>query len=321
MRIARVWPRLCLFFGGASALLRAAEPPEKPRVLCSIAPLASWAINVAGDSAIVETLLPADVGPHDFQFRPRDLRRIQAAQLIVINGLGIEDWLDKPLKANASQLEKKLVRTSEGLKAELIYEVPQLVLDPKRSKKEAHSHARGAGDGHDHGESANPHFWLDPVLARHGVSNILQGLVRVDPANGEVYRRNAAAYITRLEALDRELQAAVAVLPNKAIVTFHDAFPYFTRRYGLELVGVIEEVPGVEPSPKYLSELLKVVRARKVKALFTEPQFSPRLASRLAKDLGVVVAELDVMETGRVTPEFYETAIRKNLTSLQNSLR
>lgn len=321
MRSTWFWIWCCLLWVGFGAPSHAASPPDKPRILCSIAPLASWALNVAGDAAVVETLLPADVGPHDFQFRPRDLKRIQAAQLIVINGLGIEDWLDKPLRANASQLEKKLVRTSDGLKSELIYEVPQLVLDPKRSKKDSHAHAHGAGDGHDHAESANPHVWLDPVLARHGVSNILQGLVRVDPANAESYRRNAAAYLARLEALDRELHAAVAALPNKAVVTFHDAFPYFTRRYGLDLVGVIEEVPGVEPSPKYLSELLKVVRARNVKALFTEPQFSPRLATRLAKDLGVAVAELDVMETGRVTPDFYETAIRKNLHSLQSSLR
>lgn len=321
MRLAwcSVW--LCLFWASSGVLSRAASPPDKPRILCSIAPLASWAVNVAGDAATVETLLPADVGPHDFQFRPRDLKRIQSAQLIVINGLGIEDWLDKPLRANASQLEKKLVRTSDGLKSELIYEVPQLVLDPKRGKKDAHSHAHGAGEGHDHAEAANPHVWLDPVLARHGVSNILQGLLRVDPANAEIYRRNAAAYLVRLESLDREVQTAVAALPNKALVTFHDAFPYFTRRYGLELVGVIEEVPGVEPSPKYLSELLKVVRARQVKALFTEPQFSPRLATRLAKDLGVTVAELDVMETGRPTAEFYEAGIRKNLQSLQNSLR
>jgi zinc/manganese transport system substrate-binding protein len=321
MRFLQCLLWLCAALIPSGSVSQAAEPP-KPRVLCSIAPLASWAINIAGNSATVELLLPADVGPHDFQFRPRDLKRIQSADLIVINGLGIEDWLEKPLRANTAQLEKKLVRVSDGLKSELIFEVPELVLDPKASKKgDHHGHSHGDSDGHPHGEQANPHIWLDPVLARHGVSNLLQGFIRVDPKNAENYTRNAQSYLARLELLDRELRGAIAGFSNKSIVTFHDAFPYFTRRYGLELVGVIEEVPGVEPSPKYLSELLKVVRAHKVKALFTEPQFSPRLASRLAKDLGVTVAELDVLETGRVSADFYESGIRRNLQSLQTHLR
>lgn len=304
---------------------RAADPaPGKIRVICSMAPFASWAANVAGDVAVVETLLPADVGPHDFQFRPRDLKRIQSADLIVLNGLGIEEWLDKPLRANAKELEKKLIRTSDGLRSELIFEVSKLEVSSGGKKKgqDHHGHAHGDQEGGSHGgEQPNPHVWLDPILAKHGVSNILAGLIRVDPANADMYRRNAAAYLTRLDALDKEVRQSIDGFSNRSIVTFHDAFPYFTRRYGLDLVGVIEEVPGVEPSPKYLSALLKVVRSRKVKALFTEPQFSPKLASRLAKDLGIVVEELDVLETGKGTADFYEAGIRRNLQTLEKSLR
>jgi len=295
----------------------AAAEPRKVQVLCSLVPLASWTLNVVGDLATVETLLPADVGPHDFNFRPRDLKRIKSADLIVINGLGIEEWLGKVLRSNAGDLTNKLVRTGEGLDAEYIYHLPELVLDPKNRKKDGHSHA------HDHigaGEQPNPHVWLDPVFARHGVSNILHGLVRIDPQNAEGYRRNARIYLDRLQKLDDEARSVVDGLTEKSLVTFHDAFPYFTRRYGLELVGVIEEVPGVDPSPKYLSELLKVVRSRRVKALFTEPQFSPKLANRLARDLGIGIGELDVMETGTVAAEFYEQGIRRNLQSLQKSL-
>lgn len=304
---------------------RAADPATgKIRVICSMAPFASWTANIVGDAAIVETLLPADVGPHDFQFRPRDLKRIQSADLIVLNGLGIEEWLDKPLRANAKDLEKKLVRTSDGLKSELIYEVPELEVASGGKKKghdhHGHSHGDHGAAGHE-GEQPNPHVWLDPILAKHGVSNILAGLLRVDPANGETYRRNATAYLSKLDALDKEVRQSVATFSSRSVVTFHDAFPYFTRRYGLELVGVIEEVPGVDPSPKYLSSLLKVVRNRNVKALFTEPQFSPKLAARLAKDLGIAVGELDVLETGKGSPDFYEAGIRRNLQALEKSLR
>ena len=103
-------------------------------------------------------------------------------------------------------------------------------------------------------------------------------------------------------------------------MTFHDAFPYFTRRYELELVGVIEEVPNVDPSPKYLAKLLEVIRRDQVKAIFTEPQFNPRLARRLAADLGIACAELDVLETGRLAPEFYEQGMRRNTDTLVRTL-
>ncbi len=314
--IASLWLVVAVL-QSATAQSAAAEP-QRVQVLCSLAPLASWALNVAGDLATVETLLPADVGPHDFSFRPRDLKRIKSADLIVINGLGIEEWLDKALRSNARDLTNKLVRTSEGLEAEFIYHLPELVLDPASRKKDGHSHA------HDHigaGEQPNPHVWLDPVFARQGVSNILKALVRIDPRNATGYQRNAMSYIDRLQKLDEEARAVVEGLAEKSVVTFHDAFPYFTRRYGLELVGVIEEVPGVDPSPKYLSSLLKVVRSRKVRALFTEPQFSPKLANRLARDLEIGIGELDVMETGAVTAEFYEVGIRRNLAVLQKYLK
>ena len=186
----------CLRLAGqSSAPADVAATGRSPVIVCSIAPLASWAANVAGKRARVEILLPADVGPHDFQFRPRDLKRIQSADLIVINGLGIEDWLDRPLRANARNLQSKLVRTSDGLKGELIREVPELDLGMKsggaRSGKDQHDHDHDHDHDHGHGHGAvaempNPHVWLDPVLARHGVSNILAGLVRVDPSGAAI---------------------------------------------------------------------------------------------------------------------------------------
>jgi ABC-type Zn uptake system ZnuABC Zn-binding protein ZnuA len=289
--------------------------PGKPRVLTSIPPLYCWAVNVAGELATVENLLPADVGPHDYQFKPRDLKRLQGADLIVLNGLGLEDWFTRAIQANAADAERKVIRIADGLAGtNLIFHLPTLELEAHAEPDHDHDHE------HDHG-LGNPHLWQDPQLAMHGVTNILRALQRIDPAHAADYQRNATAYLGRLAALDAEIRQAVAGFSSRTVVTYHDAFPYFCRRYGIELAGVIEQVPGSDPSPRYLAELLKVVRARKVKVIFTEPQFNPRLAKRLADDLGIAVAELDVLETGALSPASYEDGLRRNLRVLQQYLK
>lgn len=291
-----------------------AAAAQPPRVLTSIAPIHSWAAAVAGTNAVVENLLPSDVGPHSFHLRPSDLRRIRQADLIFANGLGLEDWLDKAIESNRSRPgAARVVRLSDGWSNQLIRELPVLELDPAKAGKHEHHHA-------DADEAPNPHVWLDPQFARHAVSNITAELRRLDPAHAGDYQARADAYQRRLEALDRDLREALAKIPSRSIVTYHDAFPYFTRRYGLDLVGVVEEVPSVEPSPRYLATLSRVIRSRGVRVIFTEPQFNPRLVKQLGADLGVAFAELDVLETGPATPSFYEDAMRRNLATLQSTL-
>lgn len=304
---------LALWLGGWLTILPASGAAQaRLRILTTIAPVYSWTASIVGDLATVENLLPADVGPHDFQFRPRDLKKVQSADLILLNGLGIESWLEKALLNNATAKPQRIVRTSDGLKAELIYHLPELTLDPKNAKHD-HKH------DHDHaaaGETPNPHVWLDPQYARHAVSNILTAVSELDPRNAAAYRQNATRYLDQLRILDADIRALTTSLPNKSIVTYHDAFPYFARRYGFELVGVVEEVPSVGPSPKYLSELSRVIQQRHVRVIFTEPQFEPRLVRQLTRDLGITFAELDVLETGKLTPEAYIEGMRRNLKTL-----
>ena len=313
--LSRRWfVALVTFIGFAAGVTSGAEA-TRLRVLTSIPPIYCWTVNVAGSLATVENLLPADVSPHDYQFRPRDLKRIGAADVIVLNGLGLEDWFARAIRANSKDAKKNVVRVADGLpEAVLVRHLP--TIEVGAGKGAAHDH------DHDHaGEQANPHLWLDPQIARHGVSNILHALQAADPANAAGYATNATAYIAKLDALDAEIRAATATIRGRPVVTFHDAFPYFCRRYGLDLVGVIEEVPGTDPSPRYLAALLKVVRAKGVTVLFTEPSSNPRLARRLADDLGIAVAELDVLETGALTPTSYEEGMRRNLAVLRQALK
>lgn len=130
-----------------------------------------------------------------------------------------------------------------------------------------------------------------------------------------------ATYLQELDQLDTQIRSSLKGLTNRKIVTFHDAFPYFCRRYDLELVGVVEEVPSVDPSPKYLAQLSQAIRKQQVRMIFSEPQFHPRLIQRLASDLSIGVAELDVLETGSASRTFYIDGLRRNLRTLESALR
>ncbi len=316
----------CVVIGwGVVASVTHAAPPRpsaRLHVLTTLAPLYSWTVNVAGDLADVENLLPADVGPHEFQFRPRDLKKVQRADLVILNGLGVETWLERTLNNNSvSSTTQRLVRTSDGLKAEFIYRSPLLRLDPSNTQG-------GPGPGPvtrqedlTTGQLPNPHVWLDPCYARHGVSNILAALTQRDPVNARGYAANAAAYLEKLNVLDADFRALSGSLSHPALVTFHNAFPYFARRYGFDLVGVVEEIPTVSPSPKYLSELSRVITARNVRVIFTEPQYEPRLVRQLSRDLGITITELDVLETGRPSGDYYINGMRRNLRSLASALQ
>jgi zinc transport system substrate-binding protein len=298
-------------------------PAAEIRVLTTLPAIHSWAVNVAGDAATVESLLPANVGPHDFQFRPSDLRKLAAADVVLMNGLGVDTWLTRAVSRGASKPSRRVVTVTDGLQKQLIHHRTPLAIDPTTngSKKPSRDHSHDHDHDHDHGDDdANPHIWLDPIFAKHCVSNIVQALCQADPVHAEGYTRRGETYLRELDQLDEQIRSSLKGLSNRKVVTFHDAFPYFCRRYDLQLVGVIEEVPSVDPSPKYLAQLSRTIRQQQVRVIFSEPQFHPRLVQRLANDLAIGVAELDVLETGVASRTFYIDGLRRNLRTLELAL-
>jgi len=262
---------------------------KEPSVLASFLPLYCFTVNVAGSAAHVDPLLPPNSSPHDFQLTVKTRKRIEAADLVILSGLGLDAWVEPAL----AKEKQRLVRVSAGLSNELI---------------------RSSG-------AVNPHIWLDPILAIHSVTNIVQALVTLDPSHAEVYQRNASDYIARLRALDQELRDGLMPFKDQSIVTFHDSFSYFARRYGLRVVGVIEEVADVAPSARTLARLYTKIRETKPKCIFTEPQFPSGLAKTISYDLHVPVAALNTLESGAFTPDAYERGMRQNLRTLQENLK
>jgi ABC-type Zn uptake system ZnuABC Zn-binding protein ZnuA len=312
-RVCCLW--LCWF--GASALWGQAAPAEhgKLKVLTSILPIYCFTANVAGDLAEVSNLLPPGVGPHDYQLSPKDRRKLSEADLIVLNGLQLEAWILPLLRSDSGLRSKTVAEASAGLEESVIYGATPLDLGSSSARP-----ASASANAAELQRRPNPHVWLDPRLACRAVTNILLALQKADPTRAAAYARNAARYTLQLQHLDEEIRRTVEAASGRAIITQHDAFAYFARRYDLHIAGVIELVPEVEPSPRYLAALSRVGREKKVRAIFTEPQFSPNLARQLGRDLGLPVASLDALESGPLKLTAYETGMRQNMRVLQKYL-
>ncbi len=215
--------------------------------------------TIGGGRVTVSSIIPAGVGPEDYEPKPDDAKLLNDAQLIVSNGVGLDDFLDDLLTSGSGGSTPRLI-LGEG--------IPTVTED---------------------GEE-NPHFWLDPSLVKeHYIPNVAAKLAEIDPAGKASFDSAAAAYSTALDTLDTELKAKVDQIPdaNRKLVTFHDAFPYFARHFGFELVGVILQNPGQEPTAAELASLVDQVKAADVKAVFSEAQFSPKLAEALATEAGI----------------------------------
>jgi len=268
------------------------------RIVTTFLPIYVFTKNVAGDYADVENLLPPGVGPHDYAFTPGDFRKVASADVIVANGLGLESWMTDLISSSGAKA--KLIEAGKGIVTTDFGDTTTV--------------AGGASSGEDVG--VNPHVWLDPVLAKTEVANIAEALARSDSSHAAGYRRNAAEYSKKLEALDAEYRTALAGLANKDFVSFHPAFDYLASRYGLNGLAVVEEFPGKEPGAKYLASLVDLIKARQVQVLFSEPQFSPKIVETVAAETGARVYALDTGEVGDLSADSYIKIMEENLKVL-----
>ena len=283
-----------------------APKAEKLNIVTSFLPVQSHTLAIAGDHANVKQLLAKDTGPHDFQLTPADVKKLSDADLLIINGAGIEEWLGELIKKSGNK-NLVVVDTSKGIK---------LVESPEEIEiGHTHSHAHD----HDHGDGANPHIWLDPVIAKKQAANIVAALQKADPSNASAYAQNGKVYEAKLSALDSDYRSTLAPLPNKNLVTFHDAFPYLAARYKLNYVGAISEFPEKDPAPKQLAALVDKIRSLKVGVLFAENGYAPGLLKKIAGETGAKVSELDTLEVGQGTPTAYLDRMGANLESLRKA--
>ena len=228
---------------------------------------------------------------HDYQLTTEDMKTLEKADAFVVNGAGMESFLDKVIKMQEGMT---VIDASRGI--ELMEE-----------------------DG-----EANPHVWLSITKNIEQVKNIRDQLKAADPAHADQYEANAETYLAKLEALKTEMHATLDDVPHKDIVTFHEAFPYFAEEFGLHILGVIEREPGADPTPAELETTIEQVKELPVKVLFAEPQYSPAAAETIARETGAKLYSLDPVVTGEATPDAkdaYLDAMRKNMETLKEALQ
>jgi ABC-type Zn uptake system ZnuABC Zn-binding protein ZnuA len=226
-----------------------------PQVLATTTILADMTKQVAGDRMTVGSIVPAGAHVEEYEPRPDDAKRMSEAKLVITNGLDLDKWVE-PLLRNAKEGTPVVVVTDA---------LPDL--------------------------EENPHMWFDLALARKYVEKIRDGLIALDPQGKDAYTANAQKYFVQLTSLEAELKAKIATIPadRRKLVTSHDAFPYFAKAFGFEIVGFAQPEPDKLPSAGELAELIDEVKAAKVPAIFSESGVSPQLAETIAKETGAKV--------------------------------
>ncbi|MGE5155972.1 MAG: metal ABC transporter substrate-binding protein [Betaproteobacteria bacterium] len=221
--------------------------------------------NVGGDLVDATSLVPRNGDVHTFAPKPADIQHVAQARLLVMNGLGLDDWLEKTI-ANAASDRTPLVK--------LAIDLPGVGLLPGENPA-----------------TQNPHLWMDVKDGELYVDRIAAALKSVDAVHATQYDNQAAAYKLRLDALDASVRSRIATIPeaNRKVVMFHDAFAYYARAYGIDIVGVAVQAPGQDPSAGYTAQLIKAINDAGVKAIFSESQFPTRLVDQLAAETGATV--------------------------------
>ncbi|MGE3538156.1 MAG: metal ABC transporter substrate-binding protein [Candidatus Tectimicrobiota bacterium] len=258
---------LCWVLGLLSVLFLLAETLAL-QVVTSVAPVTDMVQQVGGGLIQVHGLVPEGVNSHTFQPAPGDLRHLVGADLVIMNGLGLEVPLEK-LARSSGRPGLKILKLGDNTISK-----PDWVFDFSFPK------AQG---------NPNPHLWLNVVYAMRYVELIRDQLRELDSANAAAYERHAAAYLAQLTRLDHCLSVGLATVPSaqRKLLTYHDSWPYFARRYGLSVIGAMQPANFAEPSPREVARLIDQLRREKVPAVFGSEVFPSKVLQKIAREAGV----------------------------------
>lgn len=265
------------------------------QVTASFYPLYEFAKHVGGPYVSVHNMTPAGAEPHDYEPSPQALIAAQKSAVFIYNGGTLEPWADKFL----SDYTHTAVKSSNHI-------------------------ALHSGTDEDNHKVADPHFWLDPVLAQQIVTNIRDGLIQADPSHADQYTKNAAAYNKQLQQLDHDFKTGLASCQGDTIITAHEAFGYLAKRYNLQVEAISGVSPDQEPSPAKLAEISQLARDKDIRYIFFESLVSPRLADTIAQEVGAKTLVFDPLEgltnEDQQHGKNYLSVQRENLANLRIAL-
>ncbi len=282
-----LWGLICM----VASVSCAGEKTGGRTIVATFYPIHLALQNIAGGVDGVQVLALADPGSgclHDYQLTTRDMALISKADVLVVNGAGLESFGDS-LTHNRPAL--KVIDASAG--------IDLLVA----------------------GGVTNAHVWVSPGRHIRQVRRIADELSACDSGHAAVYQTNAAVYIARLGVLQNTMVSRLRQIRTREIITFHEAFPYFADEFNLKIAGVIEREPGSAPSAAEMAELIKLVRRRGVKTLFVEPQYPAKVATAIARETGAVIYTLDPVVSGPQSANAYIEIMERNMAELERALR
>jgi zinc/manganese transport system substrate-binding protein len=309
------WPAL-----PAQAQTSDAAGNHRLSVVASFSILCDLTAHVGGDRVDVTALVGPGGDAHVYAPTPADARRVGAAGLVVVNGLGFEGWMDRLVQASASKA--RVVVAAAGI-------------TPRHAGRRGSETADGDSQTSDvHGldlreldpRELDPHAWQSAADAEIYVANIRDGLIAADPPGRAVYEANAAAYLDELARLDAGIRSAVATIPpgRRKVITAHDAFGYFAADYGVAFIAAQGVSRDSEPSAKEMARIIRAIRAQNIKALFFENAVDPRLVRRIAAETGARIGGTlyaDTLSDAAGPAATYVDMMRHNVHEIVDGLR
>jgi zinc/manganese transport system substrate-binding protein len=297
--------RYAIAFAAVLAVLSATAPTlaqEKVRVLATFSILGDFVKNVGGDRVEVTTLVGPNSDAHVYSPAPADAKKVAAAKVVITNGLGFEGWMARLVKASGTKASP--VVATKGIK-------------PRKA-------AGGHGHGHSH-DNTDPHAWQSVANAKIYVANIRAALIAADPPGKAAYEANAAAYLEKLDALDKDVREAVAAIPKdrRRIITSHDAFGYFQAAYGIDFIAPQGVSTESEASAQDVGRIITQIKRQKIPAVFLENVTDPRLIQRIAAESGARVGGQlysDALTDEKGAAPTYIDMIRHNIKQLVSAL-
>lgn len=271
---------------------------EPVKVVVSIHPLYDITKQIGKDKVIIKTLLPPAASPHTFEPTPKQMMEFHDAKIFIKIGAGFEFWTDRIVRTASN---KNLIVVDLSKDMPLIHSTHK------------HKHA---------GQAADPHFWLDPMLTKNIVDKIASTLIKIDSRNKKFYADNAEIYKKELDKLNEEIIQKVGTFKTKEYVTFHPAWNYFSKRYGLRVIGVIEEAPGREPAPGDVARIIKDLKKSNIRVVFAEAQFNPKIAEAIAKEADAKVLFLDPIGASNAPDrDTYIKLMRYNISHMERAMK
>lgn len=296
----RLLASLLLSLGAALAPVLASADNHRLRIGITLHPYYSYVSNIVGDRAEVVPLIPAGFNPHAYEPRAEDIKRIGGLDVVVLNGVGHDDFADRMIAAS----EKPDVPVIEANAR-----VPLLAATGQA--------ARGAG------KVVNPHTFLSISASIAQINNIARELGKLDPDNAKFYSQNARAYGKRLRGLRAEALGKLSDAKGSElrVATIHAAYDYLLREFGLEVTAVVEPAHGIEPSPSQLKKTIDQLKELDVQVIFSEMDFPSSYVDTIQRESGVKIYPLTHISYGEYTAKKYEEEMARNLDTVVRAIQ